>query len=873
MGLGVVDDVAASVINQYFTALVVSCTLLLPLSVLRALDTGWLPIYTYHCTIWAVVLGGWFARCRPKIKLLLSIMVFLVIGCLGIAEFGFTAQAEAALIVAMVFAAMGFGWHGLLLCAFVSVVICLLPPFALWLSPVFDIGIRPYELPHSSWPLGTLAILMFGGSAAYLVQRLNGELKIQSERQQNAQLEQARLIAELVLQSQRTSELTTAVEQLNEALVVFDSDDRIVIRNSAWVELNKSIEWATAPGVTFEEHLRAGVRAGLMVDGVGREDEWVAERLEQHRTPPIDPIEVRRQDGRVISVKEQVLDNQQIVLTIRDITERKRAVERLRLFQQVVMNAKEGIFITDAQGRITDVNPAFEQLVGLDDEQITGFRLRDLPGVLEDHSQQSLEKQVSEINALGSVSAEFMVGETAIWGVAHAIHDEAGEVVNRAGFLRDMTVRKKYEQRLEQLAFTDGLTGLVNGMRFSQLLGQEVQRHHRSGQEMALLYLDLDDFKSVNDSFGHAAGDAVLKNVAELFQRAVRTTDIVSRRGGDEFIILLTQLSTSDSVDTICRKLIEEVAALYGGDSGIVLGTSIGVAMYPSDTRDAEQLQIYADRALYAAKAQGKNCFEAYSKAMQQRWESRQKIQAALKHALANGQLKLHFQPIMDLQTEQIVAAEALLRWFHEGRYIPPQKFIPIAESSDLILDIDLWVINEAFRVLSEWRTFLSRPVAMHINMSAKFIQVGNVNAVSQALKRHSITGNAVCVEITETAVISDMGTAHKNVKALQALGLSVGLDDFGTGFSSLNHLVDFPINLLKIDRKFINSIDSEQSSQIIVESIARMARQLGHDVVAEGVETERQRDLVSRLGCRFAQGYLFGKPISATAFRNALRA
>jgi diguanylate cyclase (GGDEF)-like protein/PAS domain S-box-containing protein len=865
------DDSAAPVIHAYFIALTLSCTVLLPLSVLRALDTGWLPLYTYHCIIYAVILGIALARCGPEIEIKVSIALFLAIASVGIAEFGFTALAEAALIVAMVFSVLGFGWRGLLLCAFASVAICLTPLFALWLSPVFDIGIRPYEVPHSSWLLGTMAILLFGTSAGFLVGQLNATLKKQAELLHGSQAEQENLIRTLTLETQRAASLTSAVEQLDEAVVVFSDDDRILMRNRAWVELNKDIESAAEPGVTFEEHLRAGVRAGVMIDGIGREDEWVAQRLEHHRNPK-ERIEVRRQDGRVIAVKEQVLENKQIVLTIQDITDVKQAQERSRLYEQVVMNAKEGIFITDAQGYITDVNETFERLVGLQAERIKGLRLRDVPGVATAQPQEWFDAQVREINELGSSSADFVINATPVWAVAYALYGEAREVINRAGFVRDMSERKKDEARLEQLAFTDSLTGLINVAHFQHLFAAEIQRHRRSERDMALLFLDLDDFKGINDSLGHAAGDQVLKDVAKCLKALVRETDIVARRGGDEFIVLLTQLSSSDSVEASCRKLIDGVAALYDSDSVSPIGLTIGIAIYPTDSKGPEQLQIYADRAMYVAKARGKNRFEAYSKRLQQRLDSRRNVEEALKHAIENAELELHFQPIVNLETQRVVAAEALLRWFRDGRYIPPMEFIPVAEDSDLILDIDLWVLDEACRELRKWSEYFPRPMRMHINLSSKFVQAGNIDAVAQALARHSLNGNAVCLEITETAVITDMSTARRNVMALQGLGLSVGLDDFGTGYSSLNHLVDFPIDLLKIDRKFVDRIGSDPASQVIVEAVSTMARRLGNDVVAEGVETETQRDFVYRLGCQFAQGYLFGKPTSASDFRTGLR-
>jgi diguanylate cyclase (GGDEF)-like protein/PAS domain S-box-containing protein len=558
--------------------------------------------------------------------------------------------------------------------------------------------------------------------------------------------------------------------------------------------------------------------------------------------------------------------------TVQDISEKKRAEEQLRLFEQVVMTTKEGIYISDAAGRITYANEAFEQLVGSTIDQFKGLYLRDIPAVSQLFSPQEFEQQVTEIEESGFASAEFNFSETSVWAVVYAIYDDNGTIANRAGFMRDISAKKEYEQRLEHLAYTDSLTGLVNRAQFERLLEWEIGRHQRSDQQMALLYLDLDDFKKVNDSHGHAFGDRVLKDVAARLRSLLRNTDIISRRGGDEFTVLLTQVSASESVKRICDSLINGVAGLSRSAQGHNLGATIGVAMFPQDSKDPEQLQIYADRAMYAAKAAGKNCVKAYSKRMHQQWEHRRNTEVALKQALANNRLELYFQPIVDLQTHSIVGAEALLRWFHGGSFIPPAEFIPIAEASGLILDIDMWVLDQACSRLMHWRKELQTTIDIHVNLSAQFVQEGNVDAVSRTLEQHALEGQAICLEITETAVISDIDIARTNVMALQELGLTVGLDDFGTGYSSLNHLTAFPIDVLKIDREFISKSDDDLASQVIVEAVTAMARRLGNDVIAEGVETETQRDFALQSGCRFAQGYFLGRPCPADEFMEKLR-
>jgi diguanylate cyclase (GGDEF)-like protein/PAS domain S-box-containing protein len=447
---------------------------------------------------------------------------------------------------------------------------------------------------------------------------------------------------------------------------------------------------------------------------------------------------------------------------------------------------------------------------------------------------------------------------------------------------RDVTERKlaeddlkrwefaQHESELERLAFTDELTGLNNRKQFETALNGIKQQCLRTASKFALLYLDLDNFKAVNDTFGHRAGDQVLCDVAQKLKSLVRETDIVARWGGDEFVILLTNLEQSTSVSQICEKLIAGVAALeVSGDTQI--GLSIGVALYPEDAQEIDDMHQCADSALYDAKSAGKNQFKTYSTTLQKEISRRRHLKLGMSRATRDQSFRLHFQPLVDLQTLTVKGAEALLRWECDGEAISPGEFVPLAEESDLILDIDRWVVAEALKWQLYWSEF-NPDFAMHLNLSARFIAGNNIEWLGDVLEEAGYIGRGLCAEVTETAIITDLDTARKNLKALRAMGFDVALDDFGTGYSSLNHLAQLPLDALKIDRSFVKGIESKPINQVITESIVSMAARLDISVVAEGIETSEELQFMKSFGCNFGQGYLFNKAMPADKITSLLR-
>jgi diguanylate cyclase (GGDEF)-like protein/PAS domain S-box-containing protein len=577
------------------------------------------------------------------------------------------------------------------------------------------------------------------------------------------------------------------------------------------------------------------------------------------------------------TVRERTAKLEETNLSLsKEIQVRRLTEKQLRVFERVVANSNDGIFITGADGLVNYVNAAFEAFSGMSASNSKGKLARDL--VVHDYPGGFFEQWIDELEVHGAISKELQFApknptgerlsseQREFWLKATTLKYENGYLEGMVSFVRDISDLKMYEKRLEELAFTDELTGLFNRRHFEFLIGTEITRHRRGDQQMALLYLDLDNFKAVNDALGHAAGDELLKDVATLLKSNLREADIIGRCGGDEFTVLLTQLDGLESAGHVSSKLLRAVSETFA-DLEPQIGISIGISVFPQDGVDSETLQINADRAMYLAKSRGKNRYETYSADLQRLWERNQDVENTLKSGLDNLEFELYFQPILDLTTRNVVAAEALIRWHRDGEVLPPIEFISLAEKSDVILEIDKWVLDAAGRQLKEWQIHGDAVPNLHVNLSSKFIQKGDMSSVSQVLEEYGLKGSSLCFEITETAVISDLNTAHRNVLALRAIGSKVSLDDFGTGFSSLNHLASLPIDSVKIDREFIKKIDICETTRIIIGSISTMVQRLGQDTIAEGIETEKQLLSVRAADCRFGQGYLFGKPLPASAF------
>ena len=453
--------------------------------------------------------------------------------------------------------------------------------------------------------------------------------------------------------------------------------------------------------------------------------------------------------------------------------------------------------------------------------------------------------------------------------------------------VRDITERKSAEAEIYNLAYYAELTELPNRELFSQSLERTIERAEKDEQKFAVLFVDLDRFKRINDTLGHSIGDQLLKDVAKRLAKCIRSTDSVAhiqatgsdtirlaRLGGDEFVIKLYGIDSEKTVGTIAKRIISALTPPFScGGHQFVVTPSIGIALYPQDGKSGEELLMNADSAMYSAKNLGRNNFKFYSETMRTKSLHRLDLENLLRTAIEKDEFTLHFQPKVDAKTCRLVGAEALLRWQHPSRGdIPPADFIPIAEETGLIIPIGRWVLQEACREVKYWTDARLVAVPVSVNISSHQFRDGSLGRdVADAIIGAGINPNLLELEITESVLLQDVQKTLVVLKALKRSGISLSIDDFGTGYSSLSYLKRFPIDTIKIDRSFVKDLHKETDDAAICAAILAMSTQLGLRVVAEGVETREQLEFLRRHGCHHIQGFIFGRPQSSAEFREFL--
>ncbi len=560
----------------------------------------------------------------------------------------------------------------------------------------------------------------------------------------------------------------------------------------------------------------------------------------------------------------------------------RRPLERLEmqhLREKVTLSAApDGVLWVDQSGRILMANPALEALTGHSPSQLVGQNVDIfLPPYLRERHAQSMRNYFldPETRAMGNRDLKLLCKDGRMLPVDISLgHWEDEGAPHAIAYIRDLTERKKFEESLRHQATHDELTGLPNRWLFRLQLNQALARAARSELRVAVLLLDLDYFKTVNDSFGHATGDALLVQVGQRIRSILRDNDILARMGGDEFSILLTDLTDVDEAVSVAAKLLVALQASYRlQNQDLYSGGSMGLAFYPDDARDGDTLLRYADMAMYQAKQAGRGAYACYSREMDRRVHEDMQLHTRLKEALAQQTLRLHYQPQVDMKSGALVGAEALLRWNDSllGS-VSPSQFIPIAEATGLIIPLSDWVLETACQQIAAWSQS-GIPVRVAVNVSAQQLHQGHLpGKVKAALARTGAHARWLDLEITESVAMTRPKQALEQLNALVALGCSVSLDDFGTGYSSLTYLKTLPVSKIKIDQSFVQDVTSDPSDAIIVQTIIGMADTLGLDVIAEGVETEAQKALLEHYGCPAYQGYLFCRPLPAQEFETLLR-
>jgi diguanylate cyclase (GGDEF)-like protein/PAS domain S-box-containing protein len=543
-----------------------------------------------------------------------------------------------------------------------------------------------------------------------------------------------------------------------------------------------------------------------------------------------------------------------------------------RDYLDTVLNSmSDAVLVTTPDGRIRTVNAAAAEMLARTPAELTGVVFESL--IAEQHAEAfSLERVLGEP---GETVISTARGQTIPVSVsASSIASPDPEFQGYIFVLRDITERKRAERRIRYLARFDMLTKMPNRMQFQHLLHQAITRSLRQSRELTLLYLDVDNFKEINDTFGHAAGDRVLETLSERLTRALPKESVIGRLAGDEFAVFLEAMGGDtgqhEQATSLARLLLASVARpLHVGEHEIELTVSVGIATCPRDADNVIDLIRNADAAMYHAKRAGRNCHVFYAPEMNAAAVERLLLKSKLRRALERNEFVLRYQPKVDLASSKVVGAEALLRWRLPGHGdIAPAQFIPLAEESRLILDIGAWVLNQVCSDYAGWQKELADPGLVAINLSLKELnQASFIPRCRSVFERHGVSPSRVELEITETTLMMDAERTLPLLDELRAMGVQLSIDDFGTGYSSLSALQQFPISTLKIDQSFVRNAASDPDDATIVRTIIEMGRSLRLQVLAEGIETEEQRDFLLMSGCQFGQGRLFGEPVSADEF------
>ena len=543
-------------------------------------------------------------------------------------------------------------------------------------------------------------------------------------------------------------------------------------------------------------------------------------------------------------------------------------VSAKNFLDNIISSLADALVVLSPDGKIISANPALCSLLGFTGEELAGApfsRIVAGDGVGDDLLRDlAVRGQVADHESFYRACDGCAI--PVVLSVA-AIKSPAGDVQGIVCIAHDIRERKRAEEEIRQLAFFDVLTGLPNRSLFQERFVAALDRARREAGRVALLFLDLDRFKDINDTLGHATGDQILAAVAARLKRGVRSSHLLARLGGDEFVVLVPDLNDERSVGSFAHAILDLLGPPFEVDGKeLFISTSIGIALFPGDGTDGDTLLQRADMALYAAKEQGRNAFRFYSEEMNLRAHERRSMEDSLHRALANGEFFLEYQPQVELHNGTVFGVEALVRWEHpEEGLISPDRFIPVAEETGLIRRIGEWVLRTACLQCRFWGEIGLPPVRVAVNVSGhQFNQPGFIEMVDRVLEETGLDPTRLELELTESSLLEGAQDTIMSLIDLKVRGIHLAIDDFGTGYSSLSYLKHFPIDRLKIDRSFVRDIVSDLDDRSIVEAIIAMAHSLGLRVLAEGVEREEELELLQERGCDEVQGYWFGRPMAA---------
>ena len=564
---------------------------------------------------------------------------------------------------------------------------------------------------------------------------------------------------------------------------------------------------------------------------------------------------------------------------IRDISERKQAeaalLEKESQYRIAIETSVDGFWMNDTRGRLIRVNDAYMRLSGYSRDELLNMSVPDLEAQeRREETAAHMEKVMQD--GYDKFESKHKKKDGSIWPVQISVTYTPAAGGRFFTFISDLTGRKQAEEKMLYLAHYDALTGLPNRILFHDRLDQEIRKAHRASLKVALLFIDLDRFKEVNDTLGHSMGDILLVEAARRIGDCVRDTDTVARLGGDEFIIILSELDDASSIQRVAENILHRLSEPFHLGYEIAhVSASIGITLYPDDATGIEDLLKDADQAMYVAKNAGRNRLSYFTPALQQAAQTRLRLLNDLRGALAGDQFMVYYQPIMEQATGRIHKAEALIRWQHPVRgMVSPAEFIPLAEESGLIIEIGEWVFKEAARQVKRWKELHDTGFQISVNVSP--VQFHNADSLYQTwrayLQELGLSGQSFAIEITEGLLLDAESSVMDKLLEFRDAGMQVSIDDFGTGYSSLSYLKRFDIDYLKIDQSFVRDLATDPDDMALSEAIIVMAHKLGLKVIAEGVETEAQRKLLAAAGCDYAQGYLFSRPVPAKEFEALLK-
>ena len=697
---------------------------------------------------------------------------------------------------------------------------------------------------------------------------------------------EAELYASNAALSEKTRLLETTLVSISQGILMQDAEQRVIAFNARLCELLDLPESLLLQRPTSQELTRFQLERG----DFGR----AAQLVNDNARPYVLDVAAGAGDalpnhylrltptGRSLEVKSQPLPSGGVVRTFTDVTDYVQAETAVRESEQrwklALESTGDGMWDWYVQSGKEFLSPGLIQMYGFGKDESSNLADElDRRTHPEDRAQLELDREAHLAGLTPTYSNEHRVrckDGSWKWVLSRGMvisRDAQGLPLRMIGTHTDITERKQSEALVWQQAHFDALTGLPNRRMLRDRLQQEIKKSKRDGLPLAVLFIDLDHFKEVNDTLGHDSGDQLLIEAARRLQHCLRESDTVARMGGDEFTVILGELADPACTERILQQILQTLATVFQlGNEQVFVSASIGVTLYPLDATEIEDLFKHADQALYVAKGAGRNRFSFFTPALQLAAQTRVRLGNDLRLALTEQQFRLVYQPIVELASGAVHKAEALIRWHHPTRgLVSPAEFIPIAESSGLIVEIGEWVFQQAAQQVQQWRHSLHADFQISINKSpVQFQHADSANRPwTEQLQARGLPGTSIVVEITEGLLLDSNASVAAQLKALHAGGIQVSLDDFGTGYSSLSYLQKFDIDFLKIDQSFVRHLVPASTDLALCKAIILMAHELGMKVIAEGVETAQQRDLLAAANCDYAQGYLFARPLPAPDF------